>query len=124
MVKLMQPLGQRGLLVTSYTHPEYLASMTDTLKLTQTNALLLRGTEGEPVADIRRTPAMDQIFKGQVTRVQEMQAGSLQSVPELPAIDASSTARWIERVANGQLATPAAIDAQAQHIVNLAGLLD
>ena len=47
-------------------------------------ALLLRGTEGEPVADPRRTPAMDVFSNGEVTRVQEPQGGSLASVPGLP----------------------------------------
>ena len=59
LVKLMNPCDAPALVVGSYTHPEYLQSMSATFALTGQHALLLRGTEGEPVADARRTPAMD-----------------------------------------------------------------
>jgi anthranilate phosphoribosyltransferase len=54
LAKLMNPVRGCGLLVTSYTHPEYEEAMLQTLQLKQSHAMLLRGTEGEPVADPRR----------------------------------------------------------------------
>jgi anthranilate phosphoribosyltransferase len=105
--------------VGSYTHPEYAVSMTATLHLVQATALLLRGTEGEPVADPRRTPAMDAFFEGEVTRVQEAQGGSLESIPGLPAPDVSSTATWIQAVLAGQQPIPTPIALQVAHIVHL-----
>ena len=93
MVKLMNPMAGNALRVSSYTHPEYAVSMAATLELTHARALLLRGTEGEVVADPRRTPQMDAFAHGQRTRLVEAQAGSLQQLPDLPAqIDALSTA--------------------------------
>ena len=54
LVKLMNPCTGPAVVVSSYTHPEYAASMAATLQLVHATALLLRGTEGEPVADARR----------------------------------------------------------------------
>ena len=120
LVKLMQPCAGPAVLVSSYTHPEYLQSMSATLALTGTRALLLRGTEGEPVADARRTPAMDTFDQGQCTRVQEPQLGPLAQLPNLPATDATSTAAWIRSVLAGHAPVPAPIALQVQHILGLA----
>lgn len=117
LVKLMNPCDGPALLVSSYTHPEYLLSMSATFALTGQHALLLRGTEGEPVADARRTPAMDVFKDGQTLRVQEQQEGSLVQVPELPAIDAAATAVYVEHVLQGLLPVPQAIALQVQHIL-------
>ena len=120
LVKLMNPCLDAALVVGSYTHPEYAESMAATLRLTQTSALLLRGTEGEPVADPRRTPAMDAFAHGDSWRVQEAQSGPLAQVPDLPAPDAASTARWTQAVLDGQQPVPAPIALQVSHLVRLA----
>ena len=120
LVKLMnpcEPQNSRVLLVSSYTHPEYLLSMSATFALTGEHALLLRGTEGEPVADARRTPAMDVFIDGQTTRVQAQQEGPLAQLPDLPGIEATATAAYIQRVLNGDLPVPAPIALQVQHII-------
>jgi anthranilate phosphoribosyltransferase len=120
LAKLMNPCHDAALMVSSYTHPEYAESMAATLRLTQTSALLLRGTEGEPVADPRRTPAMDAFAHGGSWRVQEAQSGPLAQVPDLPAPDAASTARWTQAVLDGQQPVPAPIALQVGHLVGLA----
>lgn len=119
LVKLMSPCDGPAIVVGSYTHPEYAISMAATFHLMGTTALLLRGTEGEPVADPRRTPAMDVFLHGEVTRVQEPQGGSLTSVPGLPAPDVASTAHWIQAVLAGDIPVPTPIAQQAAHIVRL-----
>jgi len=119
LVKLMNPCDHPTVVVSSYTHPEYAESMTATLRLVQATALLLRGTEGEPVADPRRTPVMDAFANGEVTRVQEMLSGSLVNVPGLPAPDVQSTANWIRAVLDGQEPVPTPIALQVAHIVQL-----
>ncbi len=120
LVKLMNPCASEGpvLVVSSYTHPEYLTSMSATLSLTGQHALLLRGTEGEPVADARRTPAMEVFNKGRSVRVQEQHAGSLVQIPELPTTDAAATAQYIQHVLQGQWPVPQPIALQVQHILN------
>jgi anthranilate phosphoribosyltransferase len=117
LVKLMNPCDGAALVVSSYTHPEYLQSMSATFALTGQHALLLRGTEGEPVADARRTPAMDVFKEGQTLRVQEQQEGSLAKMPELPSTDAAATAVYIEHVLQNLLPVPAPIALQVQHIL-------
>ncbi len=121
LVKLMNPCDSAAVVVSSYTHPEYAESMAATFRLVQATALLLRGTEGEPVADPRRTPAMDAFADGEVTRVQEAQGGTLASVPGLPAPDVQSTARWIQAVLDGQAPVPTSLALQVAHIVQLSG---
>ena len=120
LVKLMNPCSHPALVVGSYTHPEYAESMAATLQLVQASALLLRGTEGEPVADPRRTPAMDAFANGQMQRVQVAQAGPLARLPDLPAPDAASTGRWIESVLSGERPVPEPIALQVSHLVRLA----
>jgi anthranilate phosphoribosyltransferase len=118
LVKLMNPCDGPALVVSSYTHPEYLLSMSATFALTGQHALLLRGTEGESVADARRTPAMDIFKDGQTVRVQDQKEGSLVQVPELPTTDAAATALYTEQVLQGLLPVPEAIARQVQHILH------
>jgi anthranilate phosphoribosyltransferase len=121
LVKLLNPCDPNSgpaLVVSSYTHPEYLRSMSDTFALTGQHALLLRGTEGESVADPRRTPAMDVFKNGQTRRVQAPQEGPLAQVPDLPGTDAAATATFIQHVLRGELPMPKAIALQVQHILH------
>jgi anthranilate phosphoribosyltransferase len=118
LVKLMNPCAGRALIVGSYTHPEYAVSMADTFALVGAHALLLRGTEGEPVADARRTPQMDAFRNGQRHLLQPAQEGTLAALPELPKdISASATAAYIRDVLEGRLPIPTPIAAQVAHIL-------
>jgi anthranilate phosphoribosyltransferase len=118
LVKLMNPVDGPSLIVSSYTHPEYAASMAATFELVGAHALLLRGTEGEPVADPRRTPQMEAFRDGLRSLVQEAQGGSIAGLPELPKeIDAASTATYINAVLGGRLAVPPPIARQVEHIL-------
>jgi anthranilate phosphoribosyltransferase len=120
LVKLMNPVNGPALLVSSYTHPEYAVSMADTFALVQAHALLIRGTEGEAVADARRTPKMQAFLAGKATDLQAYQTGTLTTLPELPtAIDAASTAAYIQSVLNGERPVPAPIAEQVAHILQL-----
>lgn len=122
LVKLMNPVDGPALVIGSYTHPEYAVSMAATFELTGANALLLRGTEGEPVADPRRTPQMDAFRQGLRVPVQEAQTGSLARLPELPtAIDAASTAAYVRDILAGRLPVPAPIGKQLEHILRETG---
>ncbi len=124
LVKLMNPTTTAdALLVSSYTHPEYALSMAATLELTGARALLLRGTEGEVVADARRTPQMDAFAHGTRTLLVETQAGSLVKLPELPTnIDAATTARYTQAVLSGELTVPEPLAAQVQAVLNALSL--
>jgi len=124
LVKLMNPTNSAdALLVSSYTHPEYAVSMAATFELTGARALLMRGTEGEVVADARRTPQMDAFVRGTRTTLVEAQAGSLIKLPELPTdIDAASTARYTQAVLSGELPIPAPLVSQVQAVLKALSL--
>ncbi|MBA4262748.1 MAG: DNA-binding protein YbiB [Comamonadaceae bacterium] len=118
LVKLMNPCAGRALIVGSYTHPEYAVSMAQTFALVGAHALLLRGTEGEPVADARRTPQMDAFRNGQRHLLQAAQEGTLAALPELPKdISAEATAAYIRDVLDDRLPVPAPIALQVAHIL-------
>ena len=117
LVKLMNPCAGKALIVGSYTHPEYASSMAATWALTGAHAMLLRGTEGEPVADARRTPRMEIFQNGERTEVQAQQDGPLMQLPSLPAVDAASTAVYIRAVLNDSLPIPTPIALQVEHIL-------
>ncbi|HRH05553.1 MAG TPA: DNA-binding protein YbiB, partial [Burkholderiaceae bacterium] len=122
IVKLMNPVdaSQPACVITSYTHPEYLHSMTETFKYMGTTAMLMRGTEGEPVADARRTPEMNVFKNGATSCVQEAQGGSLAVLPDLPTdISAISTAGYMHDVLKGIKPVPEPIATQVKHIVEL-----
>jgi anthranilate phosphoribosyltransferase len=119
LVKIMNPCLGKALVVSSYTHPEYAISMGQTFELIGANALLLRGTEGEVVADARRTPQMEAFIAGRRSLLQEAQPGTLASVPDLPReIDSASTAAYIRAVLAGTHAVPASIARQVEHILH------
>lgn len=120
LVKLMNPCAGPGLVVGSYTHAEYATSMAAVFELVHANALLLRGTEGEPVADARRMPRMTGFVAGRQVLLEEAPGGSLVAPPGLPAtVDAAGTAAYIRSVMSGRLGVPAPIARQVEHILHL-----
>ena len=121
LVKLMNPCAGAAVVVSSYTHREYGESMAAVFELMGSTALLLRGTEGEVVADARRLPQMDGFVRGQRVTLQQGQKGTLTSLPDLPReIDAQTTAAYIQDVLDGRKPVPASLALQVEHILHLA----
>ena len=117
LVKLMNPCVGRALVVGSYTHPEYAVSMAQTFELVHADALLLRGTEGEPVADARRQPRFDVYLQGTLDAAlsRQPQEGTLLQLPELPGShDAQTTAQHIQKILDGDVPLPESIGQQAR----------
>lgn len=120
LVKLMNPGAGPAVIVSSYTHPEYAVSMAAVFELMGSTALLLRGTEGEVVADARRLPQMDGFIAGRRVTLEAGQKGTLTDLPELPKeIDAASTAAYIREVLDGARPIPASLALQVEHILRL-----
>ncbi len=119
-VKLMNPCAGSAVVVTSYTHPEYLEMLHGTFAALGMNALLSRGLEGEVAADPRRTPRYDAFIGGVHHVLQEQEAGTASEVPGLPAeIDVATTADYTRRVLAGQLPVPPALVRQVEHILHI-----
>lgn len=121
LVKLMNPCEGPAVIVSSYTHPEYAVSMAAVFERTGATALLLRGTEGEAVADARRLPQLEGFVRGERITLQEGQRGTVTELPQLPRqIDPATTAAYIADVLAGRRPVPEAIAAQVEHVLHLA----
>ena len=121
LVKLMNPCDGAAVIVSSYTHPEYAVSMADVLQRMRATALLLRGTEGEVVADARRLPQMDGFVRGERVLLQERRPGTLTDLPDLPReVDPETTAAYIRSVLAGSKPVPESMALQVEHILHLA----
>ena len=121
LVKLMNPVAGPALVVGCYTHPEYAQSMADTFTLRGSLAVMLRGTEGEPVADPRRCPQIDGFDQGQRHLLQSAEGGTVAALPDLPVgQDIAATARYTRAVLEGQLPTPEPVRLQVERIASWA----
>lgn len=127
VVKIMQPFEGPALRLTSYTHPEYLEMLTDYFSNAapheRGDAFLMRGTEGETVANARRAQRIDWFSGGTRTVLVEKQSVA-EELPDLPeGQDAAATAAWIREVLEGQRPVPEAIAEQVEHCVEVAARL-
>ncbi len=121
VVKLMNPVRGPSLLVTAYTHPEYLDMLHATFTARGMDVLLSRGLEGEVAADPRRTPRYDAFVRGAHHVWDEQQPGTASEVPGLPAdIDVDTTARYTQQVLAGELPVPAPLSRRWWNILRLA----
>jgi anthranilate phosphoribosyltransferase len=105
--KLIDPFSGESLRVVSAGHPSALETLRAVLVETGANALLLRSTEGEPFADPKCRPQLEQVRDGAVQVLFEAEAGPLKNTSTQPAgIDAASTATWIRNALAGEVPVP------------------
>jgi anthranilate phosphoribosyltransferase len=127
VAKLLAPCTTGALLrVVNYTHPEYAATLGAFLAHTHGDAVLLRGTEGEPVADPRRAPRLDVFIHGQARADLSRAAheGVLTELPVLPrGFDAATTAVYIQSVVSGEKPAPAPLVQQADCLMRALGAI-
>lgn len=126
IVKLLDPIhgtgtAQSGLVLASYTHPAYLQPMAQTLALRETSALLMRGTEGEPVAAPHREPASMGLIAGEVCFERSpIHSSQLSTGEEKSAVEQDlnvlQTAQLTLEILNGQRPIPAPIAQQVAQI--------
>jgi anthranilate phosphoribosyltransferase len=115
VAKLLAPYP--ALRVVNYTHPEYATLLGEFLSHTRADAMLMRGTEGEPVADPRRLPKLEVFVAGQLRADLSRPAheGVLTGLPLLPrSIDAATTALYIQAVVSGEKPAPAPLTQQVE----------
>ena len=127
VAKLLGPGGDAALRVVNYTHPEYATLQAQFLMQTGANAMLLRGTEGEPVADPRRAPKLDIFIRGVADPAlsRAAQDGVLTELPLLPrSCDASTTALYIQSVVSGEKPAPAPLSQQVDCLVRALAAVD
>ena len=127
LVKILQPFRGPALRLCSYTHPEYLAMLTayftTAARHERGDAFLMRGTEGETVANVKRAQQIDWLHQGQRTTLMEKQLAA-DALPALPVErDAVTTAHWIQSVLSGERPVPAPIAEQIEHCLRVARLV-
>ena len=128
VAKVLSPCLTGGSLrVVNYTHPEYATMLAAFLAHTNGDAVLLRGTEGEPVADPRRAPRLD-VFIGGRARADLSRAaheGVLTELPVLPrGFDAATTALYIQSVVSGEKPAPPPLTQQVECLMGALGAID
>jgi anthranilate phosphoribosyltransferase len=112
LAKLIDPFHGDSYRVVPVTHPDYLKRMREFLAATHANALLLRGTEGEPFSNPLRQGQMETFADGVGTICADKECGSVQAPPLPAAVDAPTTAAWIAEALAGTTAMPQPIIAQ------------
>lgn len=121
VAKLLSPCGPLGLRVVNHTHPEFGLLLSEVAQRERASLMLLRGTEGEPVADPRRSPRL-QVFLDGAPRAElslAAQEGVLTQLPVLPSQhDAATTAHYIQSVISGEKPMPAPLEAQAEALLH------
>jgi anthranilate phosphoribosyltransferase len=117
VAKMLNPVqGAPSLRVVNHTHPEFGALMAQWAETSGADALLLRGTEGEPVADPRRQPKLDMWLAGRQRPELSAPAhdGVLAELPWLPReTDAAATAVFVQEVVSGMRPVPQPLARQA-----------
>jgi anthranilate phosphoribosyltransferase len=118
LVKILQPFVGPALRLSSYTHPEYLEMLGNyfahAASVARGDALLMRGTEGETVANAKRAQQIDWFHDGARTTLVQKQA-PVDEIPPLPEKrDAASTAEWIKAALAGTQPVPAPIADQVE----------
>jgi anthranilate phosphoribosyltransferase len=124
LVKVLNPSTAAGCLrLSACAQAEGGRLLHEVFVRTQASALVLRGTEGEAVADARVHTRIDWLHEGRCTVLADAEPlppGARPSLP--PAHDARATARWIQSVLAGERPVPAAIDAQFDCVMRALGV--
>ncbi|WP_298138181.1 DNA-binding protein YbiB [Acidiferrobacter sp.] len=122
VIKLFNPCTRPAVLCAAVSHPPYLARLGAFFMATGTTALILRGTEGEPVAHPKRRPALIGVENGHQHEWFAEDRAPLAEVPDLPSDrSAGQTARFIEEVLAGRRRAPRAISDQAACLLVMSG---
>jgi anthranilate phosphoribosyltransferase len=120
VAKMLNPIvGAPVLRLVNHTHPEFGALMSSWAQRAAVDVMLLRGTEGEPVADPRRQPRID-TWLGGLLRPEFSAAAHEGVLTELPLLprenDAAGTAVYVQEVLSGMRPAPTPLTRQASLI--------
>ena len=120
LVKILQPYAGPALRLVSYTHPEYLEMLAEyfmNVPAGRGDAFLMRGTEGETVANANRANQIDWFHDGQreVLVPRDAPTDIVAAAPS--ARDAGPTAEWIAKALRGEEPVPASITEQVAQCV-------
>ncbi len=107
LVGLLDPFNEGAVRLVSADGPEDLNRLDSFLVATGFDALLMRGTEGEPFANPRQRPRIRYFRQGESSVLFDEEVLSARGISSQPMdIDAGTTARWIRQAMAGQVAIP------------------
>ncbi|WP_136417681.1 DNA-binding protein YbiB [Herbaspirillum sp. ST 5-3] len=123
LVKILQPFSGPALRLTSYTHPEYLemlsAYFSSAAPVARGDVFLMRGTEGETVANAKRAQQIEWFHEHERTILVQKE-GPVDELPPLPpSSDAETTAKWIRDALKGDQPVPQPIADQVEHCLHV-----
>jgi anthranilate phosphoribosyltransferase len=127
LVKILQPFDGPALRLVSYTHPEYLEMLggyfTTAAPSNRGDAFLMRGTEGETVANANRAQQIDWFHGGERTLLVPRDEPTDELAEAPAARDARSTAEWIGQALRGEVPVPKPILEQVAQCAKVAKAL-
>jgi anthranilate phosphoribosyltransferase len=121
MAKLINPTHQNSWQISNYTHPEYPKKLKAFFQLRSANAILMRGSEGEPTASLQRLPEMLFLFANKEENASQEE--HFEEPTLFPEIDAKSTALITAKILSGKIICPNSILRQANKISRMTGLI-
>ncbi len=122
LVKMLNPTDRTDCLrITCFTHPEFETLQHQVFEAIRAPAMILRATEGEVVANVRRSSRIDLMNRGFALPVVESEKNF--ATLDLPIrSDIAGTVNYMNRILDGSIPTPLALAAQVDAIVNAARL--
>lgn len=122
VVKLFNPFHDTAVQCAGVTHPPYLARMRGFFLRSKGCALVLRGTEGEPVAHAKRRPALIGFDDGHEHEYFPEDRTPLTQIPTLPSDrTVAKTCSFIGQVLAGLVSIPAPLHDQLICLLTLSG---
>jgi anthranilate phosphoribosyltransferase len=129
LAKLLAPVDcerfgvGRCVRLMSFTHPEFNKLQHALMERIGARAIVMRGSEGEPVAGVKRMAQMDWIEGGATHPLAEGDSRPMgQPVLLPPAQDAVATAAWIQAALSGEQPVPENVARQVALILAALGI--
>src|SRR5262249_7287437 len=123
LIKLLVPVEGRALVVANYTHAPYREAFAAAAPLLRLSALLVRGTEGDPIAWEADAHPLVAWLAGKPTELPAQIGAIARDRSEFPAAtDIAATARFCTEVLGGRRPMPIAIERQRTCLVHLAAM--
>jgi anthranilate phosphoribosyltransferase len=121
LAKLINPVAQGAWQISNYTHPEYPEKLKEYFQLRGANAILMRGSEGEPTASLQRLPEMHFLFSNKEEKISTEE--KYLQFNHFSNIDAKATALVTANILSGEITCPTSIIRQANTISAMAGVI-
>lgn len=121
LAKLINPVSQNTWQISNYTHPEYPEKLKEYFQLRCANAILMRGSEGEPTASLQRAPEMHFLFSNKTVKTTPEEK-FLEFNPFIE-INAKLTALVTADILLEKIVCPSSIMKQANNISLITGVI-